>query len=357
MIFRTTSWLSAYREKLSRRDERVANFSRRFLVSRAFKTLVLFPTLPILLMLFVFKPRATILYRPDPRHVQLMDGLSSVLVIGRWSDRVWTRQYGYAFFPFYPIYVLCNLGCSVVWTWLIKKIEPKRILVWTDYGLDQYLAIMVSNHYKVKVWCLQHGLFPFQNNKDLDGLDAHVNVVCSIFQKDILRRAGFVGKVILCEELFGDRTKQTTKEDVEAWEQSNNPIVFVGAGYSHDDDAESRIVRLMVELSMVVAGKYKLIYRPHPRDHMILKKLELANISCISGTESAYESKGNLVFVGVKSTYLLEAQNAGRIVILITGAEFPRYFESGEIRREINYKQLDSIDDLLVKQAAFIQAS
>jgi len=46
----------------------------------------------------------------------------------------------------------------------------------------------------------------------------------------------------------------------------------------------------------------------------------------------------------------LEAQCAGKKVFLITGNEFPQYFESGEIATEINIDKLSSIlDDPLFK--------
>lgn len=334
-------WLTTYREKLSRRSSRVRGFTLRFLAPRYFKSLLLLPSLTVLFGILFLGKNNTILYRPDKRHRHLLVNLSKVLVIGTFSDARWARKQGYDFFHFSPVYTACNFGFSV-WGFLTRVVEAKRIFIWTDYGLDQYMAIYGVPARKVKVWCIQHGLFPSTNNKDLDGLDAHLNVVASLFQKKILVQAGYQKKILIHQGLFHKRSAGQQQDWVSLWRATGKRVIFVGAGYSHDNAAEDRIFDLITQLKESLP-ECRLIYRPHPRDNAILKRLMTIDLSIERGNTSAIEGNENIVFVGIKSTYLLEAQNYGKCAILITGDNFARYFEPGEIIFEISDSELTGL--------------
>ena len=335
------TWLITYREKLSRRSSRVRGFTFRFLAPRYFKSFLLLPSLTLLFGIFFFGKNNTILYRPDARHRHLLESLSKALVIGTFSDARWARKQGYDFFHFSPVYTACNFGLSV-WGVLSRVSEAKRIFVWTDYGLDQYMAIYGVPARRVKVWCIQHGLFPSTNNNDLDGLDAHVNVVASLFQKKILLQAGYKKKVLVYQGLFNKGSASQQQDWFRQWSASGKRIIFVGAGYSHDSAAEDRIFNLITQLKESLP-ECRLIYRPHPRDKAILKRLMAIDLSIERENASAIQGNGNFVFVGIKSTYLLEAQNYGKCAILITGDSFARYFEPGEILFEIPDSELTGL--------------
>jgi hypothetical protein len=336
------NWLVTYRAKLSRRNLRIKGFTFRFLLPRYIKSLLLLPSLLGLIGFIFLAKGKTIIYRPDIRHHYLLENLSQVLVIGTISDASWARTQGYDFFHFSPIYTACNFGLSV-WHSLLKITCAKRVLIWTDYGLDQYLAINTVADQKIKIWCVQHGLFPATNNKDLDGMDSHVNVVASLFQKKILLQAGYTGKVLVNQSLFQKSSSVTQHDCFRQWTESGKRVIFVGAGYNHDSIVENRIFNLILQLKEALP-KCTLIYRPHPRDNAILKKLMSIDLSIESDSASAIEGLGNFVFVGIKSTYLLEAQNFGKCAILITGKNFSRYFEPGEIDFEVADSELHNLE-------------
>jgi hypothetical protein len=332
------SWLGTYRKKISRRNLRIKGFGFRFFIPRYLKSLLLLPSVAGLLSILFLGKHRTILYRPDARHLHLFQDWSKVLVIGSYSDARWANKQGYDFFHFSPIYTACNFGFSP-WRLLLRVTGAKRVFVATDYGLDQYLAIFASAETKLKVWCVQHGLFPASNNQDLDGLDAHVNIVASIFQEKILRQAGYKGKIIVEQRLFQRNSASQQFDGLLQWNANGRKVVFVGAGYNHDPAAEERIFDLILKLKESLPACI-LVYRPHPRDSAILKKLATIGLQIERDEASAIEGDKNLVFIGIKSTYLLEAQNFGKCAILVTGESIARYFEPGEIAFEISDREL-----------------
>lgn len=335
-------WVLKYTSKLSKRDVRMPGFALKFILPRFLKALFLLPTvLFFLLSIFFIGKYKTIIYRPDRRHLNLLDNLKDVVVIGDIADRSWAKKMGYSFRFFYPFYIFSHLGINFYWQLALNKISPKRILFWSDYGLDQFLPILIARQQKVLSWCFQHGLFPYKNNNDLDGFDCDINVVVSKYQLEILKNSGYKGNVKICENLFSFANTIEASED--AWVRSGCPIVFVGPGYSHAPDLEIKIVDLLVKLKKLLEPNFQLIYRNHPRDNAILKKIKKIGIACSKNSTSSFMDKQNLIFIGIKSTFLFEAQKAGRKVFLLVGDNFPRYFVSGEISSEININNLNSL--------------
>jgi hypothetical protein len=283
----------------------------------------------------------SILYRPNPRNCSKLANLRNVLVIGGKSDRAWAKNCGFYYYPFYPVYALSNFGSGLAWRLIYLSVRPRRLLIWTDYGLDHYLGIRIGKLYKVKTWCVQHGLFPLENNSDLDGMDADINVVSSPYQKKIIKSTGYRGKVCVLDGIFGTQVESASPECFKKWHDSGKKVVFVGAGYTHDPIIENAIVGLIETIRDSLDDSFDLIYRPHPRDASIKSKLQNINIQVVSGNDSELENDSNLVFVGIKSTYLIEAQNAGKLVFLIVGGGFPKYFGDGEIHCEIDVADLN----------------
>ncbi len=289
----------------------------------------------------------TILYRPNPRNLARLSGLHNVLVIGGRSEREWARKNGFGFVPFYPIYALSNFGVGFAWRLIYSHVRPARLLVWTDYGLEHYIGIQLASRYGVSTWCIQHGLFPAENNSDLDGMHADVNVVSSVYQRDILLASRYGGKVVVCDGVFGDRILGLSPNSMKSWSDSGKKVVFVGPGYTHDTRLEDSVLRLVKVIRQELGCGYTLIYRPHPRDSGIKAKLCDAGVAVVPGHGSAIENDETLVYVGIKSTYLLEAQSAGKLVFLIRGDEFPKYFHPGEIRNELSAGRLSMLGEAI----------
>lgn len=301
----------------------------------------------ILLPGILFLPKCkTLIYRPDRRHRTHLDCLEGVvLVIGTVSDWRWARRQGYHFYHFAPLYTASNFLLSIVWDCFFSRTAAKRAFVWTDYGLDQYMLLQAKSG--TKVYCVQHGLFPATNNSDLDGMDADVNIVVSQYQKTILRRAGYPRRILIFEPLFRHGTDKNSGEWLNEWKCNGSKVIFVGAGYNHNPDYEDNLVSLIQALRDTISNSFSLVYRPHPRDRAILEKLKKLDIKVEHGEGSSINQNMNLVFVGVKSTYLLEAQMMGKLSILIQGEHFPRYFEPGEIKYEIHDSSIESIFDII----------
>jgi hypothetical protein len=338
---------SRYCQKLKERDERISGFSRKFLLPRIVKSLILIPSLIYLIFILFQGKKKTIIYRPNQRNLNQLMKLKDVLVVGSLADRAWAARSGFSYFPFYPLYSISNFGLSLPWVALLKLIRPKRIIIWTDFGLDQFLAISVAKKMYINSWCVQHGLFPVENNSDLDGFDTDGNIVSSEYQKKILIDSNYRGRVIICSGLFGDPSGRITADEVNAWRIGGKAVVFVGAGYSHNPDLEKKIVDLLKLLLDSIGKTYKIIYRPHPRDLDIKSEIKNLEIECISDSESSYKNFSNIVFLGIKSTFLIEAQNAGKLVFLIEGNWIPRYFESGEIHNQVTVEKLNTLEDLI----------
>ncbi len=331
-----------------RRNSRIAGFSIRFLTPRILKSLVLLPSVFLLILIVFFSKKKTILYRPNQRNLSSLLKLKDVLVIGGGlKDMRWAYSNGFSFMPFYSLYSLSNFGFNFVWKITFYFIKPKRILVWTDFGLDQYIAINVARKLKITSWCIQHGLFPSDNNKDLDGLDADVNVVSSTYQRNILEKAGFHGKVVIFDKLFISEANGIIPVQHMQWIESGKPIVFVGTGYTHDNNLELKVLILLEQLKHSFGDDFKIIYRPHPRDGEIKAQINKLGIEIATGLDSSFENPKNYVFLGIKSTFLVEAQSAGRLVILLTGSGFPKYFENGEIKNEFDCQNIKKIPDLI----------
>lgn len=331
-----------YKKKLACRNSRMPGFVRKFILTRLIKSLFLLITFPSLICLIRLRSVDTILYRPDNRHLKLFEGKNNILVIGSRKDARWAADNKLSFCYFHPFYAFSNLGFSFLWTLIFHLVKPKRIVVWTDYGLDQFLAIFRARCSGVRVWCYQHGLFPSNNCGDLDGMDADINVVSSVHQANILRRSGFFGGVRICDQLFSN-VLGVTKKTNDGWIASGRPVIFVGPGFSHDPIAERHLLSLLKDLKKILGCGYTLIYRPHPRDKSIFDKLKSFGIPYVSDETTFYTNPSARVFIGVKSTLLLESQNVGDLVILLTSKRFPKYFESGEIFHEIDADDLGQI--------------
>ncbi len=178
-------------------------------------------------------------------------------------------------------------------------------------------------------------------------MHADVNVVSSAHQRDILLASRYGGKIVVYDGVFGDRILGLSLNSMKSWSDSGKKVIFVGAGYIHDTRLEDAVVRLVKVLKQSLGRGYTLIYRPHPRDSGIKAKLRDAGVAVVPGNGSAIDNDETFVYVGIKSTYLLEAQSAGKLVFLIRGDEFPKYFHQGEIRNELPAGRLSMLGEAI----------
>ena len=54
-----------------------------------------------------------------------------------------------------------------------------------------------------------------------------------------------------------------------------------------------------------------------------------------------------MIYIGIKSTLLYEAQQSGRLSMLIEDSELPKYFKKGEIEKVLPSDSLHSLMDLI----------
>lgn len=338
--------LKLYLVKITNREKRLPGFAFNFCIKRFFKALLLLPTVPLILKLLFMGKYKTIIYRPDKRHLDFFSSYRNILIIGDSADRKWASRHKVDFLYFYPIYSLTNIGLVSVWDFIFYQFNSKRIVINSDFGLDQFLALSSAKSLNMKSWCIQHGLFPAENNQDLDGYDADINVVTSTHQLDILKNAKYTGEIKVCNQLFTIPLLQFSdiNKNIESWDNNHRPIIFVGAGYTFNNELESEIFHCLQTISNSLKNKYSLVYRPHPRDNKIIDKARSIGYASLSNYESSYLNPNNLVFIGVKSTFMLEAQNAGKLVFLISSDRFPKYFNEGEITREVKLDELFKVD-------------
>jgi hypothetical protein len=328
-------WLHLYIKKIKLRNSRMPGFIFSFIVPRFLKAIVAIPLILFLLFYYRIKKINTVIYRPDSRHLKFFINKKNILIIGNTSDFVWAWKNKMNFVFFYPFYISSHLGISILWKIFLYKIIPKRLIVWSDYGLDQFIALYYCKQLGITSWCFQHGLMPSQNNNDLDGISADINIVASLQQLKIFRKSDYLGKLIVNSNLFKINTNHNFISRKKNWISGGVNIIFVGAGYIYNEEYEKNIVLLILQIKKLLEPSYNLIYRPHPRDKTILKKLNSLKIDCISTYKTSFENPQNFIYIGVKSTYLLEAQNANCISFLILDKSFPKFFEPNEIRFEI----------------------
>jgi hypothetical protein len=330
---------SKYIVKIANRNQRMNIFNARFFITRIVKSFFLLPSAVVFLIQIInLRNFSTVIYRPSAKLPISFYKHENTLVINGFLDVRNCRSENVQYIYFHSIYAFSNFGLDHLWRYLLNRNAVKRLILMTDYGQDHFLGLCVAQNLNKRVWCVQHGLFPFINNKDLDGLDADINLVSSESQKRILRGSGYEKKIIIENSLFGGNNGKIERS-------KNFRLVFVGCGYNYTPDYEEVVLRLLEKLLLSLESKINLIYRPHSRDSAILKKIISIGIPIEIGWASDYKNPENRFFIGVKSTYMIEAQNSGALVFLLNADDLPKYFTKGDISveiKEININQINS---------------
>lgn len=331
-----------------RRNSRIPGFIARFYIPRFLKAIFTIPYQIIFIFYSLPLKFKYIVYRPNLKSIEFIKKLDSklTLIICRFEESNVYKELGFSTCCLIPFYGSLNLGIKLFFKKLLINAQPTRIFLNSDFGFDEINIILICNHLRIKTTCIQHGLFPASNNFDLDGSFCDSNILHSTLQEKILRDAGYLGYI----HVRSDITSCFPKGNLSQWKRKGKPIIFVGPGYIHDALLQNQLIALLKDLAAFNSSS-NLIYRPHPRETGNYKLVSAAGYKVDKSHESSLEKEENLVYVGVKSTLLLEAQRSGRIAILIDDSRFPKYFNDGEINFTIKVSDIfEKINELCISE-------
>ena len=187
-----------------------------------------------------------------------------------------------------------------------------------------------------KVFCIQHGYFPVSNVGDIDGLNSDVYVVRDKQQANLIRAAGFNGKINIFNPI---RKRKFLNKDFKT-------LVFIGPGFSHENKYEYELLQILKFLKNI--ENFNILYRPHRRcSKKLLADIKNVGIPINNSELTSLKSDCCRIFIGVKSTMLLDAQEMGHKVILIVSEILPKYFTKCTIKNEISIDGLHKIRNVI----------
>jgi len=231
------------------------------------------------------------------------------------------------FFTFFCIYFPCFIFYFIN--------EFKELYITTDIQLANYKLIEKFRDFG-EVFCVQHGYFPVSNVGDVDGLNSDVYIVRDKQQASLIRLAGFNGKINIFNPI---RKNKFLNKDFKT-------LVFIGPGFSHTDKYENEILQILKSLKTVV--NLNILYRPHRRcSKQLLINIKNVGVPIDNSELTSLKSDYCRIFIGVKSTMLLDAQEMGHKVILIISEILPKYFTKSIIKNEISTDSIDKIRDII----------
>jgi hypothetical protein len=331
-------------KKLILRSKRVSNFSLNFAFRRFAKALLFSPIIVLAPFYFFRKYGAykTIIYKPNLKHIHFYKTIKdqSILLCDHKTFLIFTKN-GFSSIRYEFFYSTLNLFINFFIINLILNTNAKRIILNSDYGFDEFFLLRTARFFKKTSICIQHGLFPHTNCKDLDGMDADINIVASNLQKNILQKTGYLKKIIVCPILFTSSYHGSASE----WKKKGRPIIFVGPGYT-DKKLVDNLISILLALNKFNDLGFHFIFKPHIRDFKHKAIFRKYGINLNENNLGDLQNEANYIYIGIKSTLLLEAQRAGRISIILTHSNFPKYFESGEIFHE---SSIEGIFEYVIK--------
>ena len=307
-----------FRELAKRRNERIPGFMLKHVYSEYWKAI-------IRLVLFrdnklhTFTRGDQIFYNIDENTLKIIDRLYK---IEEKDKNIWRKSKK-------NIINLFAIYCPFV----IKSqiFNYREIIMTTDISISNYNIMKLAPEHVKKI-CVQHGFFPIDNRKDLDGLNSDSYIVRSQSQARTLKAAGYTGAIVVTP--FNHRIINQSKKPL--------MIIFVGPGFGHSQAFENIIIEILSIIKNYDANN--LIYRPHPRcSKWLLEKLNSMSIEIDCTDKTEINSDVGQFFVGVKSTMLIDAYEIGHEVLLIEDTRLPKYFSKGEFKRTATIRELDKI--------------
>ena len=340
--------ISKWMKRSFRRNRRIPGFLAKFYIPRFLKSIFTIPYQIIFIFHSLPLKFKYIIYRPNFKSIEFLKKLDSklALVICNFDESKLYEKFGFSTCCLIPFYGSLNLGIKLFFRKLLINAQPTRVFLSNDFGFDEINIILICNHLKIKSTCIQHGLFSASNNFDIDGSFCNSNIVCSTLQEKILRDSGYLGYIYIRSDIFS----RFPKGDIAQWKRKGKSVIFVGPGYIHDALLQNNLIALLIELA-AFNSSCNLIYRPHPRETADFKLIRAAGYKVDRSHESSLEKEENLIYVGVKSTLLFEAQLSGRIALLIEDPRFPKYFNDGEINFTIKVSDIfEKINELCISK-------
>ena len=307
-----------FRELAKRRNQRIPGFMHKHVYSEYWK---------VIIRLILFKDNKLhtftcgdqIFYNIDKNTLKIIDRLYK---IKEKDKNIWGKSKKN----------IINLF-AIYFPFIIQShfFSYREIIMTTDISIANYNIIKLAPKHLKKI-CVQHGFFPIDNRKDLDGLNSDSYIVRSQSQARILKAAGYTGTIVVTP--FNRRSIN----------QSEKPLmtIFVGPGFGHSQAFEHVILEILRIIKKCEPNN--LVYRPHPRcSKWLLEKLTSIGIETDCTTKTEINSNVGQFFVGVKSTMLIDAYEIGHEVLLIEDARLPKYFPEGEFKRTSSIRELNKI--------------
>ena len=271
---------------------------------------------------------ANLVFRPNKININyyLKLGKENTLILGNKFHRKYYEDYGFNFCDHGLYYSTLNLYISYKFKNLLITRGIKKLYLTTDYGVDDFLAINICKKLKIPTVCIQHGFIPLEHLNDIDGFFCDSIVVQNYSQRSIIQDAGYTGIISVYQDLFSSTTQ---KPNYKSWLLNKN-IIFIGPGYT-DGFLRKSLEQLLIEVSELLKNDFNLIYRSHPRELYLRQKDLYFGFKVFNDDSSSILNSENIIFLGVKSTYMIQAQAADRIVILIENKKMPSYFSESDI--------------------------
>lgn len=217
--------------------------------------------------------------------------------------------------------------------YFIKKFN--NLYITTDIQLANYNLIKIFKN-SGKVFCVQHGYFPISNKGDIDGLNSDVYITRNKQQGNLIREAGYSGEIAIFNPL----------NNINFREKDLSNLIFIGPGFSHTPRYEDELLKILMALSEL--KNYSWNYRPHKRcSKDLLTKINNCDIRVDSSEMTSLNDGTQRIFLGVKSTMLLDAQEIGHNAVLIHSENLPRYFPTGVIKYEVKANNIDNLSIIL----------
>ncbi len=311
-----------------RRNSRMPGFFVKFYLFRLTKSLLAIYGIFLLgrMKIKIFEDSKFVIYNPNIKNLNYFKkhhNSQSVFLVPQQRTNVFIKN-GLITLPIEPIFFLANLFGPLGLFPFRKFFTNKYIILNSDFGIDEISLVYICNYFNSTTICLQHGLYPFENSNDLDGIFCSQIIVKSQDQVEILRSVGYTKPIDVSHDLFQNYPEGNIVE----WISNGFPIIFVGSGYLTNRFLRESYISLLIEVKNIFLHR-KIIYRPHPREAKEIPR-EISDIFEVDyGNFSSLNNPSNYIYIGIKSTMLFEAAMSGRKVFIYESSNFPSYFKRG----------------------------
>lgn len=261
-------------------------------------------------------------------HLKSLTGVSKIVIIGGPLEYKYCIENQINFISGYKIYRTLGLLPFTVFRnkrliKVLKKVHDenflgnsdkiKNIITNNDF-LPFYRAVIASlSELHVKLITIQHGLYTYKKiNGEVEGQYSDTNIVFDNFQKEKLQKnLDFNGSTFIV-------LNNSNHNNNHSKHKKYQKIILVGEGWHMQSFKRAysffkEIYNLRYKLKTLT--KFKVFYRPHPRERLIFKllkplfKLDLTNISDLIHNDAIY--------IGYTSSLLKDVKDKGGFSIQV----------------------------------------